>query len=330
MLWPTELSAQAALPLPSNPALVNGEPNCRLDARSSSKYITMRTQKKADMFKTILLGTDGSAGAAAATRSAVWLAGQLHARLVALHIMDIRILEGPLLADIAGALGAQPYPALVARVKQFQTERATTILEAVAKICRDQGVACECVHQTGGLLQTLLQHEPPADLVVLGQRGEHAQWHAELLGASLERLVRGSTKPCLVVPENCQTPQNILIAHDGSAESTKALHLGLQLASALKTGVTLVTACPREQADAAAKILQAAQALAQVRGLAAHAQLIHDNAENAILQVAGELPAGLIVMGAYGHTRIREWILGSTTSHVLRQARIPVLLARGL
>ena len=65
-------------------------------------------------------------------------------------------------------------------------------------------------------------------------------------------------------------PTQLLIAHDGSAESTKALHLGLQLASALKTGVTLVTACPREQADAAAKILQAAQALAQVRGLAAH------------------------------------------------------------
>ena len=40
--------------------------------------------------------------------------------------------------------------------------------------------------------------------------------------------------------------------------------------------------------------------------------------------------ADLIVMGAYGHTRIREWILGSTTSHVLRKARIPVWLARGL
>ena len=38
---------------------------------------------------------------------------------------------------------------------------------------------------------------------------------------------------------------------------------------------------------------------------------------------------GLIVMGAYGHTRIRELILGSTTSHIIRQTRVPVLLTRG-
>jgi len=282
------------------------------------------------MFKTILLGTDGSPGADTAARYAVWLAAKLHARLTALHVTDIRILEGPLLADIAGALGAQPYPALLARVKEFQTERATTILSSAAKTCNKQHVTCETVHQIGSLIQTLLEYEQRADLVVLGQRGEHAQWHAEMLGSSVERMVRASSKPCLVVPETYQTPKNILIAHDGSAESSKALHLGLNLADAFETGVTLVTACQSEEEDTAAKILQDAHHLAQTRGIKSHAQLINDNAENAILHVAGKMAADMIVMGAYGHTRIREWIIGSTTSHVLRKARIPVLLARGL
>ena len=282
------------------------------------------------MFKTILLGSDGSPGAAAATRYATWLAARLQAHLIALHITDIRILEGPLLADIAGAVGAQPYPALLAQVKEFQTERATEILESVAKTCREQGVTCATVHEIGSLIPTLLDTERRADLVVLGQRGEHAQWHGDLPGSSVERMVRASTKPCLIVPENQRPPTNILIAHDGSAESTKALHLGLNLAGALNIGVTLVTGCQREQEDAAARILQDAHALAQTRGLTARAQLIHDTAENAILHVATETHADLIVMGAYGHTRIREWILGSTTSHLLRKAAIPVLLARGL
>ena len=282
------------------------------------------------MFKTILLGTDGSTGAAAATRYAVWLAERLRARLIALHVVDIRILEGPLLADIAGAVGAQPYPALVARVKEFQTERATTILEAVAQTCRAQGVPCETVSQLGGLIPTLLEHEQRADLVVLGQQGEHAQWQAEMLGSSVERMVRASTKPSWIVSENFRAPQNILIAHDGSAESSKALQLGLNLAGAFQTGVTLVTAGPREQTAAATQILQAAQALAEARGLSARVQLSHDNAEQAILRAAEETQADLIVMGAYGHTRVREWMIGSTTSHVLRKARIPVLLARGL
>ena len=282
------------------------------------------------MFKTILLGTDGSPGAESATRYAVWLAQRFSAHLVALHITDIRLLEGPLLADLAGALGTQPYPALVARVKEFQSDRANTILTAVAQTARNQGVACETVYQTGGLTQIFLEYELQADLVILGQRGEHAQWHPEMLGSSVERLVRGSTKPCLMVTENFQPPKNILIAHDGSAESTKALQLGLELARVFQTDVTLVTGCQAETADAAARILQDAKARAQAHGLQPRAELVHANAENAILHVAGETAADLIVMGAYGHTRIREWILGSTTSHVLRKTRSPVWLARGL
>ena len=50
------------------------------------------------MFKTILLGTDGSPGAES-VRDATWLAQQFSARLEALHITDIRLLKGPRLAD---------------------------------------------------------------------------------------------------------------------------------------------------------------------------------------------------------------------------------------
>lgn len=282
------------------------------------------------MFKTIMVGTDGSTAAMAATQYAAWLAGRLQSRLIAIHVTDIRILEGPLLADVAGAVGAQPYPAMLAQVKEFQTGRATEILDAVAQTCREQNVPCETVHETGSLVHTLLDCEQRADLVVLGQRGEHAQWHGEMLGSLVERMVRGSTKPCLVVPEKYRIPQKLLIAHDGSIESTKALKLGLHLATTLKAGVTLVTACQNEQEDLSAQILQDAHELALAHDIKPHTQLVHDNAENAILHEADTTAADLIVMGAYGRTRIREWILGSTTSHVLRKATVPVLLARGL
>ena len=282
------------------------------------------------MFKTIMVGTDGSPAARAATQYAVWLAGRLRSRLIAIHVTDIRILEGPLLADVAGAVGAQPYPAMLAQVKEFQTGRATEILDAVTQTCREQNIPCETVHETGSLVHTLLDCEQRAELVVLGQRGEHAQWHGDMLGSLVERMVRGSTKPCLVVPEKSRIPQKLLIAHDGSIESTKALKLGLNLATTLKAGVTLVTACQNEQADLSARILQDAHDLALAHEIKPHAQLVHDNAENAILHEADTTAADLIVMGAYGRTRIREWILGSTTSHVLRKATVPVLLARGL
>jgi nucleotide-binding universal stress UspA family protein len=281
------------------------------------------------MFQRILLCTDGSAAARGAADCALWFACKLGARVRALYVTDIRILEGPLLADMSGAIGAMPYPALLPRVRQVEQSKAETILGAVAQLGHAAGLTVETTHATGSLAHTVLEQERDADLLVLGQRGEHAPWHGEMLGSSVERLVRASVKPCLVAPPQFAEPRHLLIAHDGSSESAKAVRLGLDLAGYLGLPVTLVTACQREHEDAASKILQQAHALAAERKLAARAQLVHDNPETAILRLCDEAGANLIVMGAYGHTRIREWILGSTTTQVIRNARVPVLLARG-
>jgi len=281
------------------------------------------------MYKRILLCTDGSPGAAVAGDYAVWFAKKLRARLQVLYITDIRILEGPWLSDLSGAVGAQPYAALVPKLQELQNEKATMVLAAAEKRCRDAHVACEVAHETGNLVHVMLAHEKQADLVVLGQRGEHAPWLGDMLGSSVERMVRASVKPCLVAPEKFQSPERMLIAHDGSIESNKALHAGVELASALTAEVTIITVCQRESEESASKILNEATQLAQDRGLKPHAQLAYGDAETEILKACEETAATFIVMGAYGHTRIRELILGSVTSQVLRKARVPVLLVRG-
>ena len=287
------------------------------------------------MYRNILLGTDGSAIADTATEYAIWFAKKLRTRLHVLYITDIRILEGPLLADISGALGAQPYAALLPQLREIQRAKSDTILGAAAKRCEKQGVSCELTHETGNLVESILNQEGQADLVVLGQRGEHAQWSRTMLGSSVERVVRASVKPCLVTPEKFREIKHVLLAYDGSAESQKALGTGIDIAQALGAEATIITVCQprsergqRENEDAASKVLQDGHRLALDRKLKAQAQLLHGNAETEILGAADKFGADLIVMGAYGHTRIRELILGSTTSHVLRNATVPVLLTR--
>jgi len=281
------------------------------------------------MFKEILLCTDGSPAARGAAACAVWFAKKLTAHLRALYVTDIRMLEGPLLADLSGALGAAPYPGLLPQMKQLEDSKAETILRTVAELAEEAGITMTTTHATGSLAHTVLEQEREVDLLVLGQRGEHAPWHGEMLGSSVERIVRASVKPCLIVPEEFHPPGHLLIAYDGSTESAKGLQFGLGLATALSVPVTLVTACAREHEDAASKALQQAHTLANERKLATRAQLVHENAETAILHECEEANADLIIMGAYGHTRIRELILGSTTSHVIRKSRVPVFLARG-
>ena len=280
------------------------------------------------MYKSILLCTDGSPAAEVAADYSIWFAKQLNARLRALYITDIRLLEGPWMSDLSGAVGAQSYLGLVPQIQRFQQSRAAMILAAVDKRCRDAHVSCETEHETGGLIQVMLEHERRADLVVLGQRGEHTQWSGGMLGSGVERMVRASVKPCLVTPEKFQPVKHMLIAHDGSLESGKALHAGIDLAMTLDSEVTIITVCQREAEEAASKVLNEAVQLAQDHELKPHAQLVHGNAETEILNHCETARATLIVMGAYGHTRIRELILGSTTSHVMRKASVPVLLVR--
>jgi nucleotide-binding universal stress UspA family protein len=282
------------------------------------------------MYKNILLCTDGSPTADNAAAHAVALAGKLRARITALYVTDIRVLEGPLLSDISGALGAQTYNALLPQLEQIQREKADALLQAVKKRCADAQIECAVAHETGTLIHKMLDYERKADLVVLGRQGENAKWLEDALGSSVERMVRASVKPCLVTPGQFRPIEHILLAHDGSAESTKALRAGIGLAGDLGVGVTIITVCQKEGEEAAAtKILKDAQQQAAAAKLSVHGELGHGHAESEILRVCEEVGAELIVMGAYGHTRIRELVLGSTTSQVLTESHVPVLLFRG-
>ena len=281
------------------------------------------------MYQNILFCTDGSPAADVAGDYAVWFARKLGARLRALYITDIRLLEGPWITDLSSAVGAQAYSALLPQLKRIQNEKAAAALDAVKQRCQEAGVTCETVYQTGRLTQVMLDNEKQADMVVLGQRGEHAAWTGDILGSTVERMVRTSVKPCLVAPEKFHEIRHMLIAYDGSGESSKALRTGIALAPALGTEVTITSVAALGGEDAASKILHQAKQQALEGGVKARLELLHGNPEAEILQVRETVGADLIVMGAYGHTRIRELIVGSTTSHVLHKANVPVLLVRG-
>jgi len=281
------------------------------------------------MYRNILLCTDGSPDADVATEYAIWLGARLRARLRVLYVTDVRLLEGPWLADFSGAIGAQPYPALVPRIQQLQKQKAETLLAAVQQRCEQHHVECETRHETGSLVRAVLDLERDADLVVLGQHGEHAQWSGDMLGSSVERVVRASVRPSLVTPDEFREIKGLLVAYDGSQESAKALQAGIELARGLDAEMRIVTVCRTHDEERGRGVLQQAHQQAVDAQLIAHAQLLHGDPETEILNERLKTGADLIVMGAYGHTRIREFVLGSTTSHVIRKSTVPVLLARG-
>lgn len=279
------------------------------------------------MRKEILLCTDGSVHSVVAAEYAFWLARRIEGIVRAVHVTDLRLLEMPLLADLSGSIGAQPYQALLPQLKELHAEKARVILESVAEAARKRGVECVTHHRTGRLVETILEQERHADLVVMGERGEHAEHSGDMLGSNVERLVRRSAKPCLVTPGKFDAITRVLAAFDGSDHARHALDRAVELCRALSLRLTILTVADKNNQEGKA-LLDGAARLACSSGLTPDTKLLEGHADTEIVRFSEAEKIDLIVMGAYGHNRIREFVLGSTTSQVVRKAKVPVMLVR--
>ena len=157
------------------------------------------------------------------------------------------------------------------------------------------------------------------------QRSFSDQGH---LGANLERIVRSSHKPCLVTSDNFQPISKIMLAYDGGKSCQKALQFLLESPAFKDMEFHLLTVAKKQEDKAAMSFLQTAEIKARTAGFAPICQIIHGEAKTVIANYIEKQDINLLIMGAYGHSRIRHLVIGSTTAQMLRSSHIPVLLFR--
>lgn len=281
------------------------------------------------MIRSLMVCTDGSPHADTACDYAIDLSVRLQAQLSALHVVDARLLEGPLMADLSNWIGAQPYGAQVPQFRELLDRKGETILEAFTQRCAAKNLSPATFQGSGHPVHIILEEEAKAELLVLGQKGEHAGWSEYLMGSTVERVVRQSLKPCLVTPDAFRPISKAVVAFDGSGHAAKALHEAIELAQALNIALSLVTvADPETPEGRAEQILKDGLKLVKAHAFEADSAVVKGKPADAILDYARAQKGDLIVMGAFGHSRIREMILGSTTARVVASAGLPVLLVR--
>jgi nucleotide-binding universal stress UspA family protein len=280
------------------------------------------------MIKSILACTDGSDHGQAACEYAITLAARMKARLMAIHVLDSRMLEGPLMADISGWLGAQPFSAQMAQFRTLMEEKGNSVIEAFNDLCEKHGVAAEGFVKTGLPARVILEEEARAELVVMGQRGEHAAWTGDLTGSTIERVVRHTLKPCLITPSPFTPIRKILAGYDGSGHASRALHEAIELALALAAPLVILVVAEQHDLNHARDLAEDAMKLARAHECAAAQMVVEGIPDDVILAKSEELDCSLIVVGAYGHGRIRQMILGSTTTQLIARTKIPLMLVR--
>jgi nucleotide-binding universal stress UspA family protein len=279
------------------------------------------------MIKTILVGIDGSEHARTATRYALWLAEKLHAVVAALHVVDIVSIEGSFFHDISGSLGFEPYLDFSSKMRGVLQERGKALLDAFAEQAAQRNVQAETVLGMGIVANEIVERARTADLVVIGRRGLNERFSTGLLGGTAESVTRRCPKPVFISPAEFRDVTKPLLAYDGSARAASVMQQAAEFCATLRLPVTVLTVNRDEEQGR--RILNEARTYLQAYDVKAEFELQQTgNAPERIANFLRERNHDLLFIGAYGHSRIIEMVIGSTTEYVLRNADCPVYLYR--
>ncbi|MEO6053479.1 MAG: universal stress protein [Chthoniobacterales bacterium] len=282
----------------------------------------------------ILICTDGSLYSASIYDYTAWAANRLSdASVHVLHMLDPHR-ERAEVADLSGNLGVDTGTELLAELVTFEEtknrlarERGNALLAEARRHLTAAGInAATFEQQHGELVETVIRMEAEADLVIMGKRGESADFAKLHLGANTERVIRASSRPVLVASRKFEPIEHMLIAYDGGASVEKAISFAIEhpLLRGLKCHLLRAG-----HIDANAEYsLQEAAAKLRSAGYEVTTQAEVGDPEQVISETIKREGIQLLVMGAYGHSRIRQLMVGSTTTAMVRTCQVPVLMFR--
>lgn len=279
----------------------------------------------------IIACIDGSVYSTSVADHAGWAAARIDASVELLQVLGRRDAASQ---DRSGRIIAGARRQLLAELAELDAERARLLqqqswldLEEATQRLKDAGVAeVAPALRHGDFLETLAEREAGADLIVMGKRGAAADFAQLHLGSNLERVLRASSLPVLVASRAFKPIKRFMIAFDGRPSALKAVDQVSRTPHLAGLEAVLITAAAPSPAIEAQ--LEAAASQIRAGGLAVTTRIAPGPAITAIPQAVAEEGIDLLVMGAYGHSRLRTLMIGSTTSEMIRQCLIPILVYR--
>lgn len=221
---------------------------------------------------------------------------------------------------------------LRARARTLREERAAALEAAFTAVATDIPGGTHWLTQAG---------DPPAearrlarffDLVVAGQPDlSGAAMQDE--GRMVEHLLMGSGRPVLLVPRTFAGPLDlgtVLLAWDGSREAARVLADAMPLLRQASAVVVLHVVSEENRRPPEVPRMDHITARLKAKGLPVREVILEDDSRKVgavLLDEAQKAGAGLLVMGAYGHSRFREMVLGGATRHILKRMTLPVLMS---
>jgi nucleotide-binding universal stress UspA family protein len=285
------------------------------------------------MIKTILVPATGSTMDNNVFASALAVARAFDAHLNFLHVhVDAEAMAAAMAAD---GSGAAMVTGLVERIDEDARRREATAEELFRRFSERERLAvadspgaqpdpsAQWHRQTGDEAHWVVEYGRAADLLVIGRPAEDQGVSVDTIETALLR----SGRPVLIPPATplAALPETIVIAWKAAPEAAHAVAAAMPFLAQAKQVLIVTVAEEQGVSDEEGARLMAGLCWHGLNASTRHLQPDRLGAAETLLGAASEQRA-LVVMGAYGHSRMREWIFGGFTQHVVRGAEVPVLM----
>ena len=275
-------------------------------------------------YRTVLLHVNDEGRVARLIDAAAHLASRHQSHLIGLYVIP------PVPTYGTSAMGAGM---ITSGLNTFR-EEAGRIEAAFAKATREQPFTAEwrlVTAQGKGVAETVMEHGRSADLIMASQRDPSWEFHTLL--DEPERLAVESGRPVLLIPyagHFSSFGKRVTIAWNGRREAARAAFDALPLLKMAST-VRILWINPQDEVQDAGDIPTAeiAAALARhgVKCETATTAAADIDVGDVLLSSLADDGCDLLVMGAYGRSRLREFVFGGATRHILRSMTVPVLMS---
>ena len=285
------------------------------------------------MTKKLLIPMDGSPVSFCAFDYGVALARMLDSVIEVLFVVDRRKTQIPFIYaggayDIAYERiyipPDQELKRFYDRLNKDLHEFAENVVEKCRSMAEKEGIELHAQVREGFPSHEIEEYAHSADMVILGRRGENADYRRETIGSTTEEVIRKSPRPVLVCGEGeYRKPERILIPYDASRSAENALQFYIGEFS--KVASNLVLLCAEGVEKNFATFEHELEYLEQ-HDIDVETVTDEEAPVHAIGRLADEHAVDLIIMGSHGRHKIVDYLLGSTTIHVLRKSNVPVLV----
>ncbi|WP_407965716.1 universal stress protein [Bartonella sp. C271] len=288
------------------------------------------------MTKPILALIDSSIYANPVCDLALWAAKSMQTTIRLLHVLDkseeeIHLPNTQQMDINSNILDPSPLaqqdPTL-AKALFAQKIGQTALDEAKNYLSSHSEIEVETRLRHGTLLDALNTYSNKSSMIVMGKRGEQTALDKKRLGLNFENVVRSSELPILVASRNFQPIQRILIAFDGGPLIMKAIDF--ICTQEFFKNVTFILGMAEQQIQTIQNSFDETLARLQSAGFNAEPLRTEINFEQMVLHNIEPLNLNMLLMGAFHHSKVHNFLFGSKSQAIIHNAPIPVMIMRKL